>query len=243
VTPDVQHRFRVGFSPCIAVISVLTIGREPAAKPRTHRLPGYSNIDQFCVEGNDIQLWEFASGEAREFRCTSAASHNEFVGIERELVMLWASDFHPRTLCRRIGPTAEGLYACIAIEVTHVPQEGATASSLCRCLCTTCVQECGFKGPEIGPKQRRINNRLLSYRLMQCNDCPLNGLQRLFQSFGPRFFAWSVQRIFHVISCQQSDFIVGPRLMGLGHSWGTIEGDSLVADRRHNKGLGNSTAA
>ena len=118
MTPDVQHRFRVGFSPCIAVIAVLTIGLEPAAKPRTHRLPGYSNIDQFCVEGNDIQLWEFASGEAREFRCTSAASHNEFVGIEGELVMLWASDFHPRTLCRRIGPMAEGLYACIAIEET-----------------------------------------------------------------------------------------------------------------------------
>src|SRR5258708_5820558 len=31
-------------------------------------------------------------------------------------------------------------------------------------LCTTCVQEGGFEGPEIGPKQRRINNRLLSYR-------------------------------------------------------------------------------
>ena len=120
MTPDVQHRFRVGFSPCIAVIAVLTIGLEPAAKPRTHRLPGYSNIDQFCVEGNDIQLWEFASGEAREFRCTSAASHNEFVGIEGELVMLWASDFHPRTLCRPIGPMAEGLYACIAIEETPV---------------------------------------------------------------------------------------------------------------------------
>lgn len=31
-------------------------------------------------------------------------------------------------------------------------------------LCTTCVQEGGFEGPENGPKQRRINNRLLSYR-------------------------------------------------------------------------------
>ncbi|HMH79310.1 MAG TPA: hypothetical protein VK514_03760, partial [Candidatus Acidoferrum sp.] len=31
-------------------------------------------------------------------------------------------------------------------------------------LCTTCVQEGGFEGPEIGPKQRRINNRLLGYR-------------------------------------------------------------------------------
>src|SRR6266481_7051775 len=31
-------------------------------------------------------------------------------------------------------------------------------------LCTTRVQECGFEGPEIGPKQRRINNRLLGYR-------------------------------------------------------------------------------
>lgn len=27
-----------------------------------------------------------------------------------------------------------------------------------------CVQEGGFEGPENGPKQRRINNRLLSYR-------------------------------------------------------------------------------
>jgi hypothetical protein len=27
-----------------------------------------------------------------------------------------------------------------------------------------CVQEGGFAGPEIGPKQRRIKNRLLSYR-------------------------------------------------------------------------------
>jgi len=33
-------------------------------------------------------------------------------------------------------------------------------------LCTSCVQEGGFKGAEIGPKQRRINNRLLSYRPM-----------------------------------------------------------------------------
>ena len=31
-------------------------------------------------------------------------------------------------------------------------------------LSTTCVQEGGFEGPENGPKQRRINNRLLSYR-------------------------------------------------------------------------------
>lgn len=31
-------------------------------------------------------------------------------------------------------------------------------------LCTTCLQESGFEGPEIGPKQRRINNRLVSYR-------------------------------------------------------------------------------
>src|SRR5438874_1191322 len=31
-------------------------------------------------------------------------------------------------------------------------------------LCTFCVQEGGFEGPENGPKQRRINNRLLSYR-------------------------------------------------------------------------------
>src|SRR6266436_6517280 len=30
--------------------------------------------------------------------------------------------------------------------------------------CTGCVQESGFEGPEKGPKQRRINNRLLSYR-------------------------------------------------------------------------------
>ena len=27
-----------------------------------------------------------------------------------------------------------------------------------------CVQEGEFEGPENGPKQRRINNRLLSYR-------------------------------------------------------------------------------
>src|SRR5690242_8463947 len=31
-------------------------------------------------------------------------------------------------------------------------------------LCTSCLQEGGFEGPENGPKQRRINNRLLSYR-------------------------------------------------------------------------------
>src|SRR3984893_8038140 len=31
-------------------------------------------------------------------------------------------------------------------------------------LCTSCVQEGGFEGPENGSKQRRINNRLLSYR-------------------------------------------------------------------------------
>jgi len=30
-------------------------------------------------------------------------------------------------------------------------------------VCTVCVQEGGFEGPENGPKQRRINNRLLSY--------------------------------------------------------------------------------
>src|SRR5437660_8077936 len=31
-------------------------------------------------------------------------------------------------------------------------------------LCTSCVHEGGFERPENGPKQRRINNRLLSYR-------------------------------------------------------------------------------
>src|SRR5260370_32846964 len=37
-------------------------------------------------------------------------------------------------------------------------------------LCTSCVQEGGFEGPENGPKQRRINNRLLSYRPKSKND-------------------------------------------------------------------------
>jgi hypothetical protein len=41
-----------------------------------------------------------------------------------------------------------------------LPWSGATSSE----LCTSCVQEGGFEGPENGPKQRRINNRLLSYR-------------------------------------------------------------------------------
>jgi hypothetical protein len=31
-------------------------------------------------------------------------------------------------------------------------------------LCTTCVQNRGFEGPENGPKQRRINKQHLSYR-------------------------------------------------------------------------------
>src|ERR1700682_6281651 len=31
-------------------------------------------------------------------------------------------------------------------------------------FCTTCVQEGGLEGSENGPKQRRINNSLLSYR-------------------------------------------------------------------------------
>src|ERR1700674_1412372 len=37
-------------------------------------------------------------------------------------------------------------------------------------LGTTCVQEGGFEGPENGPKQRRINNRLLSYRPKSRNN-------------------------------------------------------------------------
>jgi hypothetical protein len=41
--------------------------------------------------------------------------------------------------------------------------DGQTRSNVTR-LCTSCVQEGGFEGPENGPKQRRINNRLLSYR-------------------------------------------------------------------------------
>src|SRR5882762_3123530 len=36
--------------------------------------------------------------------------------------------------------------------------------------CTVCVQEGGFEGPENGPKQRRINNRLLSYRPKSKNN-------------------------------------------------------------------------
>src|SRR6266446_3426591 len=42
------------------------------------------------------------------------------------------------------------------------PRSNVARSS--RRLCTSCVQEGGFEGPENGPKQRRINNRLLSYR-------------------------------------------------------------------------------
>src|SRR5882762_170691 len=37
-------------------------------------------------------------------------------------------------------------------------------------LCTTCVQEGGFEGPEKGIKQRRINKRLLSYRPKSGNN-------------------------------------------------------------------------
>jgi hypothetical protein len=40
----------------------------------------------------------------------------------------------------------------------------AHACQPCAILCTSCVQEGGFEGPENGPKQRRIYNRLLSYR-------------------------------------------------------------------------------
>src|SRR4029077_654759 len=39
-----------------------------------------------------------------------------------------------------------------------------------RRLCTSCVQEGGFEGPEIGSMQRRINNRLLSYRPAHCGN-------------------------------------------------------------------------
>jgi len=39
-----------------------------------------------------------------------------------------------------------------------------------KALCTTCVQEGGLEGPENGPKQRRINNRLLSYRPKSRNN-------------------------------------------------------------------------
>src|SRR6266446_3132673 len=42
------------------------------------------------------------------------------------------------------------------------PRSNVARSS--RRLCTSCVQEGGSEGPENGPKQRRINNRLLSYR-------------------------------------------------------------------------------
>src|SRR5438876_302647 len=41
-------------------------------------------------------------------------------------------------------------------------------------LCTSCVQEGGFEGPENGPKQRRINNRLLSYRPVRKTFCYLS---------------------------------------------------------------------
>ena len=56
-------------------------------------------------------------------------------------------------------------------------------------LCTSCVQEGGFEGPENGPKQRRINNRLLSYRPQprggnrsQVSDCTV--VQRISQLCG-----------------------------------------------------------
>src|SRR5438046_6847543 len=46
-------------------------------------------------------------------------------------------------------------FKCNPEVMWHVPRKR---------LCTTCVQEGGFEGPKNGPKQRRINNRLLSYR-------------------------------------------------------------------------------
>src|SRR5260370_42608932 len=44
------------------------------------------------------------------------------------------------------------------------PGDSEVCAFLAAILCTVCVQEGGFEGPENGPKQRRINNRLLSYR-------------------------------------------------------------------------------
>src|SRR5260370_436443 len=44
------------------------------------------------------------------------------------------------------------------------PGDSEVCAFLAAIVCTVCVQEGGFEGPENGPKQRRINNRLLSYR-------------------------------------------------------------------------------
>ena len=63
-------------------------------------------------------------------------------------------------------------------KIPRIPGRPKENSNYCKCaheicltagvhptiLCTSCVQEGGFEGPENGPKQRRINNRLLSYR-------------------------------------------------------------------------------
>src|SRR2546422_11474060 len=56
-------------------------------------------------------------------------------------------------------------YLCellVILSGSRQPRSNVARSS--RRLCTSCVQEGGFEGPENGPKQRRINNRLLSYR-------------------------------------------------------------------------------
>src|SRR2546422_9688549 len=56
-------------------------------------------------------------------------------------------------------------YLCellVILSGSRQPRSNVACSS--HDLCTSCVQEGGFEGPENGPKQRRINNRLLSYR-------------------------------------------------------------------------------
>jgi|SRR5882762_10178163 len=56
---------------------------------------------------------------------------------------------------KTLDSTAAGTLPDLSADLRCVPASD---------LCTTCVQEGGFEGPENGPKQRRINNRLLSYR-------------------------------------------------------------------------------
>src|SRR3981189_2016049 len=62
---------------------------------------------------------------------------------------------------KTLDSTAAGTLPDLSADLRCVPASD---------LCTTCVQEGGFEGPENGPKQRRINNRLLSYRPKSKNN-------------------------------------------------------------------------
>jgi hypothetical protein len=75
VAPNIQHRFREAVPPSVAMVSILTRGRESIPNTVAHPSPRDSHVDESVFKRHDVELGELSSSETGKFMRAPTACH------------------------------------------------------------------------------------------------------------------------------------------------------------------------